>query len=190
MQTVQRQRYRAAYDSIIRLCGQGLPDGELFARLSGQLRKAVAFRTAGWLRLDPMTLLPLPGLLLQADHDRVSRIIHSEYFEPDVMKFRELAHAKVPAQSLRQATGGRPRRSTRYRTIQAQLGYGDDLRVVFRRGGTAWGAACLARAAADPPFSRDEICFLARVCERVGRGLRLSHLLAGDRPAGPRRPAC
>ncbi len=93
METAQRQRYRAAYDSIIRLCGQGLPGHDLFTRLSGQLSTAVAFRTAGWLRLDPMTLLPMPGLLLQADHDRVSRIIHNEYFEPDFVKFRELAHA-------------------------------------------------------------------------------------------------
>ena len=98
--TVQRRRYRVAYDSISRLCGQGLPGDDLFARVSGQLSKAVTFRTAGWLRLDPKTLLPMPGLLLQADHDRVSRIIHNEYFEPDVVKFRELARARVPAQSL------------------------------------------------------------------------------------------
>ena len=47
METVERQRYRTAYDSITRLCGQALPGNELFARLSGRLRKAVAFRTAG-----------------------------------------------------------------------------------------------------------------------------------------------
>jgi len=188
MDTVQRRRYRAAYDSIIQLCGQGLPGDDLFTRVSGQLRKAVTFRTAGWLRLDPMTLLPMPGLLLQADHDRVSQIIHNEYFEPDVVKFRELAHAQVPAQSLWQATGGQLHRSTRYRTILADLGNGDDVRAVFRCGSTVWGSACLARTAADPPFSRDDISFLARVCEPVARGLRLSHLLAGDQPADPAPP--
>lgn len=95
-----QQRYRVAYDSITRLCGLGLPDGELFTRVSGQLRTAVGFRTAGWLRLDPVTLLPMPGLLLQADHDRARQIIHNEYFEPDVVKFRELARWPVPAESL------------------------------------------------------------------------------------------
>ena len=188
METVERQRYRAAYDSITRLCGQGLPGNELFARLSGRLRKAVAFRTAGWLRLDPMTLLPMPGLLLQADHDRVSRIIHNEYFEPDVVKFRELARAQVPAQSLWLATGGQLHQSTRYRTILADLGNGDDLRMVFRSGSTVWGSACLARTAADPPFSRRDVAFLARVCTPVARGLRLSHLLAGDQRADPSPP--
>lgn len=188
MEAQQRQRYRTAYDSITRLCGQGLPGGDLFTRLSGQLRKAVSFQTAGWQRLDPMTLLPLPGLMLQADHDRVSGIIHNEYFEPDVSKFRDLARAPVPAQSLWQATGGQPHRSTRYRTIYADLGNGDDLRVVFRSGATVWGSACLARTVGDPPFSRDDISFLARVCEPVGRALRLSHLLAGDHPADPAPP--
>jgi DNA-binding CsgD family transcriptional regulator len=190
MDTVQRQRqrHRTAHDSITRLCGQGLPCDDLFTRLSGQLRKAVAFRTAGWQQLDPTTLLPMPGLLLQADHDRVSRIIHNEYFEPDVVKFRDLARAQVPAQSLWQATGGQPHRSTRYRTIYADLGNGDDVRMVFRTGSTVWGSACLARTAADPPFSRDDIAFLARVCEPVARGLRLSHLLTSGHPAGPAPP--
>ena len=188
MDTVQRQRHRTAYDSITRLCGQGLPGDDLFTRLSGQLRKAVAFRTAGWQQLDPGTLLPMPGLLLQADHDRVGRIIHNEYFEPDVVKFRDLARAKVPAQSLWQATGGQLHRSARYRTILADLGNGDDVRMVFRSGSTVWGSACLARTAADPPFSRDDIYFLARVCEPVARGLRLSHLLAGAHPANPAPP--
>ena len=188
METVQRQRYRTAYDSITRLCGQGLPGNELFARLSRQLRKAVAFRTAGWLQLDPMTLLPMPGLLLQADHDRISRIIHNEYFEPDVVKFRELASAPMPVQSLWQATGGQLHQSTRYRTILADLGNGDDLRMVFRSGSTVWGSACLARTAADPPFSHRDISFLARVCEPVARGLRLSHLLAGNHRADPVPP--
>ena len=184
MDTVQRRRYRVAYDSIVRLCGQGLPGDDLFTRVSGQLSKAVTFRTAGWLRLDPKTLLPMPGLLLQADHDRVSRIIHNEYFEQDVVKFRELARARVPAQSLWQATGGQLDQSTRYRNILADLGNGDDVRVVFRSGSTVWGSACLARTAADPPFSPPDIAFLARVGEPVARGLRLSHLLAGDHSAG------
>ncbi len=135
-----------------------------------------------------MTLLPMPGLLLQADHDRVSQIIRNEYFGPDVVKFRELAHAPVPARSLWQATGGEPDRSVRYRVIYADLGYGDDLRVVFRSGSGVWGSACLARAAADPPFSQDEISFLARVSEPVAHGLRLSHLLASGQPTGSQPP--
>jgi len=185
MEAGQQQRRRAARDSIIRLCGPGLPG---FVELSGRLRGIVPFRTGGWLRLDPATLLPMPGLLLQADHDRARELIHNEYFEPDFVKFRDLARRSVPVQSLWQATGGQPQASTRHRTILAGLGYGDELRVVFRCGGTVWGAACLSRAAGDPPFSRAEIAFVAQVCEPVARGLRLSHLLAGDGPADPAPP--
>ena len=188
MEPAQRQRYRAAYDAITRVCGQGQPGSDVFAQLAGQLRRAVPFRTGGWLRLDPMTMLPMPGLLLQAGHDRARKIIHNEYFETDVVKFRDLARQPVPVQTLWRATGGEPDRSIRYRTILAGLGYGDELRAVFRCGGTAWGAACLARAATDPPFSQDDISFVARACEPVARGLRLSHLLAGDRPADQAPP--
>jgi DNA-binding CsgD family transcriptional regulator len=188
MEAAQRQRYRAVYDSVTRLCGQGLPGSDLFDQLAPQLRTAVAFRTAGWLPVDPVTLLPMPGLVVQARHDQAGRLIHNEYFEPDVVKFRDLARRRVPVQTLWQATGGQLHRSTRYRTILAGLGYGDDLRMVFRRGSTTWGMACLARAATDPPFSPEEISFLARLCEPVARGLRLSHLLCSDRRADPAPP--
>ena len=106
MEAVQRRRYDTAYDAITRLCHQGLPGSDLFTQVSVQLRKVVAFRTAGWLRVDPMTLLPLPGLLLQASHDHASRFIHNEYFEPDVAKFRDIARLQAPVQTLWQATGG------------------------------------------------------------------------------------
>jgi DNA-binding CsgD family transcriptional regulator len=185
----QQQRYRAAYSSISRLPGQALaPGSDLFGEVSRELRKVVSFRTGGWLRLDPATMLPMPGLLLQARHDRARALIRNEYFEPDVLKFRDLARRPVPAGTLWQATDGQPERSGRYRVIQAGLGYGDELRAVFRSGNRAWGAVCIARAADDPPFSASEVSFVARVCEPVGRALRLSHLLAGDRPAGPAPP--
>jgi hypothetical protein len=47
---------------------------------------------------------------------------------------------------------------------------------------------CIARSADDPPFSAADVAFVERVCEPVGRALRLSHLLAGDRPADPAPP--
>lgn len=188
METVHGQRHRAVYEAITRLCGQGLSGEDLFARVSAQLRKAVPFRTGGWLRLDPMTLLPMPGLVLQAGHDRARLLIHNEYFQPDFLKLRELAREPVPAGSLWQATAGQPDRSTRYRTILAGLGYGDEVRMVFRCDRTVWGAACLARSGADPPFSPGDIAFLARAGRAVGQGLRLSHLLAGDRAADPAPP--
>lgn len=188
MDAAQRQRYRAAYDSISRLSEQGLAGGDPFAGVARELRKVVAFRTGGWLRLDPATMLPMPGLLLQAQHDRARALIRNEYFEPDVLKFRELARWPVPVGTLWRATHGEPERSIRYRAINAQLGYGDELRALFRCGGGVWGAVCVARSADDPPFSARDVAFVGRVCEPVGRALRLSHLLAGDRPAEPAPP--
>jgi DNA-binding CsgD family transcriptional regulator len=188
MDAAQRQLYRAAYDSISRLSAQGLTADDPFGEVSRRLRTAVAFRTGGWMRLDPATMLPMPGLLLQARHDRARALIRNEYFEPDVLKFRELARCPVPAGTLWRATDGEPERSARYRTIQAGLGYGDELRAVFRSGDGAWGAVCIARSADDPPFSADDVAFVARVCEPVGRALRLSHLLAEDLPADPAPP--
>lgn len=188
MDTAQRARYRAAQDAIIRLCAGRLAGDDVFGKLATELNSVVGFRTGGWVRLDPATMLPMPGLLLQAGHDRAGMLIRNEYFEPDFVKFRDLARQQVPVQTLWQATGGQPHQSIRYRSILAGLGYGDELRVVFRCGGAAWGAACLARAITDPPFSRADVSFVARVREPVARALRLSHLLAGDGPAGPAPP--
>jgi DNA-binding CsgD family transcriptional regulator len=188
MDAAQRQRYQAAYDSISRLSEHVATVDDPFGEVSRRLRKVIAFRTGGWLRLDPATFLPMPGLLLQARHDRARALIRNEYFEPDVLKFRDLARAPVPAGTLWRATDGEPERSTRYRTIQAGMGYGDELRAVFRCGDSAWGAVCIARSADDPPFSADDVAFVARVSAPVGRMLRLSHLLAGDLPAGPAPP--
>jgi DNA-binding CsgD family transcriptional regulator len=181
-------RYDKAYDAIVRLCNQALAGDDLFEQVSARLRTVVDFRTAGWLRVDPMTLLPMPGMVLQAGHDHASRFIHNEYFEPDVAKFRDIARRQVPVQSLWEATGGEPDRSRRYRDILRRVGYGDDLRMVFRGGAASWGVACLARAESDPPFSRTDITFVARLCEPVAHALRLSHLLAGDQPAARSAP--
>ena len=188
MEAAQRQRYRAAYDSIIRLCDQGLPGTDPFTQVARKLRTVIGFSGGGWVRLDPDTLLPMPGLLLHAGHDQVSRIIRDEYFVPDIMKFRDLARQPVPVQTLWRITGGHPELSNRYNSILAPLGYRDELRVVFRSGTAVWGSACLPRAVGDPPFSPEDVAFLARVSEPVGRGLRLSHLLAGDRAADPAPP--
>jgi DNA-binding CsgD family transcriptional regulator len=185
VQQAPRTRCDSAYDAIVRLCNHVTPGSDLFDRVSERLRTVVAFRTAGWLRVDPMTLLPLPGMLLQASHDRASRFIHNEYFESDVAKFRDIARLPVPVQSLWEATGGEPDRSPRYRNILRHIGYGDDLRIVFRCGEASWGVACLARAETDPPFSQADISLVARLCEPVAHGLRLSHVLADDHPADP-----
>lgn len=188
MDITARQRYRAARESVTRLCGKAAAGGDLFGPLAGRLRATVGFRTGGWLRLDPRTMLPLPGLLLEAGHERAGALIRNEFFEPDVGKFRDIARRPVPVQTLWQATGGEPRRSARYRSILAGLGYGDELRVVFRCEGAAWGAACLSRSVTDPPFGPSDIAFVACICEPVARALRLSHLLAGDGPAEPAPP--
>ena len=165
-----------------------MPGTELLDQLPRLLKTAVAFRTGGWLRLDPKTMLPMPGLLLQARHDRAQRFIHNEFFEPDFVKFRDLSRQPVPVQTLWRATDGEPTRSIRYRSILASLGYGDELRVVFRSGDAAWGAACISRSVTDPPFSPQDVAFMARVFEPVARALRLSHMLAGDRSADPAPP--
>jgi DNA-binding CsgD family transcriptional regulator len=127
-------------------------------------------------------------MLLHAGHDQASRFIHNEYFESDVAKFRDIARLPVPVQSLWEATGGEPDRSLRYRNILRHVGYGDDLRMVFRSGEASWGVACLARAETDPPFSQADVSFIARLCEPVAHGLRLSHVLAGDHAADPAAP--
>src|SRR6516165_9761029 len=74
----------------------------------------------------------------------------------------------------------------RHERLQCPPGVGAAAARVRHAGGALYHG--LARAATDPPFSQDDISFVARACEPVARGLRLSHLLAGDRPADPAPP--
>jgi DNA-binding CsgD family transcriptional regulator len=131
----------------------------------------------GWcgLTLDPTTLVATGGV-----HEHglgpvaIRRLLEIEYGEDEVNLFVDLARARSPAAALSVALGAALDQSPRFRDVLVPSGYGDELRVVLRAGGSSWGALVLFRTTEQPAFSKDEVALVARVSEPAAEALRWS----------------
>ena len=162
--------------AIARLCTKGLPPLELFEQVAQRLRAVVPYTAGCWKPTDPDTLLftgfaiedPTPGALRSV----CWRFVDNELLEPDHAKFRSLARKRMPVTTLHEETHGEAERSARYRRIHKKLGFGAELRAVFRSREACWGSVALVRRAGEPDFSRNELAFVARLCDHLALGLR------------------
>jgi hypothetical protein len=98
----------------------------------------------------------------------------------------DVARLSRPVITLGDATDGYLSRSTRHRTIHADLGLAHELRAVFRTGESTWGAVGVCRNQGQPDFSEAEKSFMADVSQHIGNGLRLALLLETATRAGGR----
>lgn len=177
-------KHAAAEAAIAQVCASGMPALELFERVSQRLRRVVPYSAGCWKPTDPSTLLftgfaiedPQPGALSSVRW----RFIDNELLEPDFAKFRELARAPRPVTTLHAATHGELERSARYRQIHRALGFGAELRAVFRSASSCWGSVALVRGEGEPDFSRVDVAFVERVSDHVALGLRMALLRDAD----------
>jgi DNA-binding CsgD family transcriptional regulator len=167
----------AAKTAITRLCASALTPLGLLQQVAERVHATIPYASAGWQLTDPATLLGTAGFAENVDADTHLRLIENELTGADFTPFTRVARSPTTALSLRDATDGELERSTRYRTINAENGWGDELRAVFLSGGAAWGQVCLARAAGEAAFSADDTAFLSGVCGQIGDGLRTALLL-------------
>lgn len=168
-----RERRRgAALDAIARVCARDLSPVELVAQVAERLRWAVPCAADGWMFLDPQTLMFTGGIRPDQPLEVYSRVLDNEFRGSDVNRYRTLARASRPAATLWQATGGRPERSPRYREILSPLGCGDELRAVFRTGGSCWGGVSLARGAGHQPFSEADVALVTSAGAHIADALR------------------
>jgi len=95
-----------------------------------------------------------------------------------------------PAESLSEATGGRPERSLRYREFLEPLGFAHEVSSLFADGRGLWGGMDLIRRAGAPDFDAGEVRLLKRVAPQVGAGLKAAalRLRAMVEPDGPDVP--
>jgi hypothetical protein len=85
-------------DDIVRLVHRGAGLNELSYNISRTLRRAVPFEGPCLLTMDPRTLLPTGEIVENGlPPPATVRSMEIELGEPDVTKFRALAHAAVPA---------------------------------------------------------------------------------------------
>ncbi|MBV9797748.1 MAG: hypothetical protein JO039_06870, partial [Solirubrobacterales bacterium] len=162
--------------AIVRASVRGLPAMELFERAAMALRRAVPYSAGCWKPTDPRTLLFTGFGIEDGQSGKLAaarwRFVDNELLEPDHAKFRELLCRRVPVTTLHRETHGEPERSSRYRRIHRSLGYGAELRAVFRTGDACWGSVALVRDEGQPDFSDQEVAFIAGVGDHIAHGLR------------------
>lgn len=178
---------RSARDRLIervaRECARAQDPLRLFAGVAALVRAEVPYAAAGWILIDPDTLL-ISGVYGEGVDPALHReLIECELTLDDENKFWALARDGVAAAALSASTGGDLARSARWSRIYGPHGFGDEIRAVFATGRVAWGHACLARRAGDPFFRPDEVDLIAAVAPHLGHGIRSGYLL-GDLSGG------
>jgi DNA-binding CsgD family transcriptional regulator len=140
------------------------------------LRRAVPYAAGCWKPTDPRTLLFTGFGIEDTDAGTLAaarwRFVDNELLSPDYGKFRELVRRPTPVTTLHRETHGEPDRSPRYRRIHRSLGFGAELRAVFRTGDACWGSVALVRGEGQPDFSDEEVAFVARIGDHIAYGLR------------------
>lgn len=174
-----RSRRDRLVERVARECVRARDPLELFETVAGLVRAEVPYASAGWILIDPDTMLINAVFGEQVDHALHRDLIACELTEDDLNKFWELARDGVPAVALSTTTDGDLAQSTRWSRIYGPHGYGDELRAVFATGKVAWGHACLTRRASDSCFSPEEVDLVAAIAGHVGNGIRSCYLLAG-----------
>ena len=164
-------------EHVVQVCARAQAPLQLLERVAALVRPHIPYDAAGWILVDPDTLL-LTGVFSEnITREQHLAAIECELVEDDVNKFADLARRGIAAASLSAATGGNLSRSTRYTTVYAPNGFGDEVRSVFRSGGASWGHACLTRAADRPFYTQAEVDLIARLCPHIGNGIRTGLLL-------------
>jgi DNA-binding CsgD family transcriptional regulator len=179
--SIQDQRLQ-----FVRVLQRGLGLPAYFEAADRALARFVPFEASCWLSLDPGTVLPTTHYSREYGFDQLLQLAANEFLEDDVNKFADLARATSPVGVLTRATGGRPSNSRRHAAFLAPNGFGDgdELRVVFRDGGAAWGAAALHRRRGT--FTDREVGLVTDIGDVVANGIRraiVTGALAADRGA-------
>ncbi|HEX6525756.1 MAG TPA: helix-turn-helix transcriptional regulator [Streptosporangiaceae bacterium] len=162
--------------AIAKLCLEGLPALELFERAATPFRRAVPYSAGCWKPLDTRTLLWTGFGIEDGGTGTLAaacwRFIDNELLDADFAKYGDLARRRIPVTTLHRETHGEPDRSPRYRGIHRSLGFGAELRAMFRDSDACWGSVALVRADDQPDFTDNEVAFAARIGAHLAYGLR------------------
>jgi DNA-binding CsgD family transcriptional regulator len=164
---------RRLADDLRDVADRGVDAVDLAQRALVGIRRHLGVDAAFIAAVDPTTLLFTQVLCQEQPLGNAqAQLLHNEFTEADVAKFRTVATAHEPVEWLNRATSGEWQRSPRYRDILRPLGFGDELRLALRTGKTCWAVMCLHRTAAAPAFTRLEARTLAMACRPLAHGAR------------------
>ncbi|MEE4024924.1 helix-turn-helix transcriptional regulator [Gordonia sp. PKS22-38] len=164
-------------ERVARICARADEPLPLLEHVARIVRRHIPYAVAGWLLVDPDTLLITGVYEEDVPREAHLALIELELTVDDVNKFVDLSRGRQAAAALSEATGGHLDRSARWARVYRPRGYGDEMRAVFRAGQVTWGHVCMTRKADDPWFTRREIDVMARLSSHVAHGLRAGLLL-------------
>ncbi|MET7365618.1 LuxR C-terminal-related transcriptional regulator [Streptomyces sp. NPDC005566] len=161
--THRRAEVLSAHAKVLSGAERATDTRELFGRTSAKLRRLMPFDSAVWAATDPETGLITAPMLVEnlGSGEGCSAYWESELLEEDVLPFRDLARAVVPAAGLRAVTGDLPARSARFRRLLGSQGVDDELRAVLRVDDRPWAVVSLFRMHGGAPFGPAETTLLA-----------------------------
>jgi DNA-binding CsgD family transcriptional regulator len=163
--------------AIVEICRSGLAPDALRERVLSRLRRAVPFDAAFWATVDPATLLFTQPHQEEIPSETIPYFIQNEFLDEDVNKWTTLVRDPVGVRTLVEATGGDMDASTRHRDLFRPLGFGDELRAVFRVGGECWGYLCLHRET-GAAFSSEEQSYVRRLAPHLAEAIRAGLLVS------------
>jgi DNA-binding CsgD family transcriptional regulator len=172
-----------ARDAAIRIARAHLEPHELFYEISSRIRHVVPYDAAGWMTLDPDSLLAGGTLETNKSPALVRAMWRNELQHTDVNTLSQLARRRVPVAALSELDAASAAESRRAQVILLAAGIGDELRVMLRANGVVWGHFAIYRERGSRDFSSAERRFVADIANDVTLGLRRS--LA--RPPAPDR---
>jgi DNA-binding CsgD family transcriptional regulator len=168
---------RDAMQSIIEVCQTGLDPEALRGQLLPLLKRAVPADAIWWATADPATLLFTGTYQEQIPATATPYFLQNEFLADDVNKWTDVARHRDGVRTLSDTTDGVMSRSARYSEIFEPLGFGDELRAVFRVHGASWGFVCLHREARRP-FLLEDVQFMKHIAPHVALGLRAGLVVA------------
>jgi DNA-binding CsgD family transcriptional regulator len=163
---------RAALDRLRR---SGLAPSDYLHEVSALVRRTVPHDVAGWMTLDPDTMLSTGTLEAQKSPELDRALWRNELLQDgDVHKLSVLARRPSPVTAMSQLDAASAANSPRVQQILRPAGIGDGLRVMLRANGSTWGHAGIYRELGARAFHPDERAFLAAIADDIAEGLRRS----------------
>lgn len=175
MEDMPGSKWRCLGDRLSDAIGPGLDRAELAEVVYAELASYVPFDFACLATTDPAS-----GLITWTSKTRDlgvgdEEFAASEYGEPDVNKFEDLARRRPPVGALHIDTGGNLTACRRHREFMApRFGFGDELRAVFVSRGISWGALGVYRRQGDQPFSAGDVTQVVGAIGTVAQAIQRS----------------
>jgi DNA-binding CsgD family transcriptional regulator len=173
---------RSATYAVERAVATATDADTLLSALPGVLQRLVGCGPVFAAAVDPATMHFTRALRTEISDQAAARFMALEIGTPDVVKFRALAGAREPVDTLVHATGRDLATSARWREVIEPLGWGDELRIACREAGRTWGVLCLHRTAEEDAYADDDIAALRQVAPLLASAFRRTAIATSPQP--------